>query len=92
MTIPANDLKTKGISAIENQLKDEQEAVITVRGKEKYIVLDLERYNFLRECELQTALALAQKEVKEGKYVTESVDEHMKKLSNYLKSTPITHH
>ena len=84
MTIPANDLKTKGISAIENQLKEEQEAVITVRGKEKYIVLDLERYNYLRECELETALATAQKELKEGKYITESVDAHMKRISDAL--------
>ena len=84
MTIPANDLKTKGISAIENQLKNEQEAIITVRGKEKYIVLDLNRYNYLRECELETALALAQKELAEGKYVSESVDEHMKRITDAL--------
>jgi len=84
MTIPANELKTKGISAIETQLKEEQEAVITVRGKEKYVVLDLERYNFLRECELETALALAQQEIKEGKYVSESVDKHIKRITDAL--------
>jgi len=82
MTITANELKTKGISAIQKQLQDEQEAVITVRGCEKYVVLDLERYNFLRECELEAALSLAQQELKEGKYVTESVDEHITRISD----------
>lgn len=31
MTIAANELKTKGISAIDALLKDESEAIITVR-------------------------------------------------------------
>jgi PHD/YefM family antitoxin component YafN of YafNO toxin-antitoxin module len=84
MTIPANDLKTKGISAIENGIADEQEAIITVRGKEKYVVLDLERYNFLRECELEAALAEVKKEIKEGDFVVESVDAHIQRITDAL--------
>jgi len=81
MTIAANELKTKGISAIDLLLQNEEEAVITVRGKQKYVVLDMERYNYLRECELEAALMQVQKEIKEGAFVTESVEEHMKRIS-----------
>ncbi len=82
MTIPANELKTKGISAIDNLLKEESEAIITVRGEQKYVVLDMDRYNFLRECELEAALAEAKKELKEGRYIAESVDDHIKRITN----------
>ena len=81
MTIAANELKTKGISAIDKLLKDEDEAIITVRGEQKYIVLDIDRYNYLRECELEAALLSVEEEIKEGKFVTESVEEHMKRIS-----------
>jgi len=38
--ITANELKTKGISALENALKSDGEAIITVRGKDKYVIVD----------------------------------------------------
>ncbi len=84
MTIAANELKTKGISAIDALLKDESEAIITVRGEQKYVVLDMKRYNFLRECELEAALMEARKELEEGKFVVESVDEHMQRISDEI--------
>jgi len=82
MTIPANDLKTKGISAIDSLLDEQDEAIITLRGEQKYVVLDIERYNYLRECELESALIEARKELKEGKYITESVEEHIKRITD----------
>ena len=84
MTIAANELKTKGISAIDTLLKDESEAIITVRGEQKYVVLDMKRYNFLRECEVEAALMEARKELEEGKFVVESVDEHMQRISDEI--------
>jgi PHD/YefM family antitoxin component YafN of YafNO toxin-antitoxin module len=84
MTITANELKTKGISAIDTLLKDESEAIITVRGEQKYVVLDMKRYNFLRECELEAALMEARKELEDGKFVVESVDKHMQRISDEI--------
>jgi len=55
-TIAANLLKTKGVSAIESKLADAQELIVTVRGKEKYVIMEMEKYNHLRECELEAAL------------------------------------
>ena len=67
-TITANQLKTKGVSVIESSLANENELVITVRGKEKYVVMDMQQYNYLRECELDAALHEARADYKNGKY------------------------
>jgi PHD/YefM family antitoxin component YafN of YafNO toxin-antitoxin module len=84
MTIAANELKTKGISVIDTFLKDKSEAIITVRGEQKYVVLDMKRYNFLRECELEAALIEARQELKDGRFVVESVDEHLQRITDKL--------
>ena len=55
--VTANDLKTKGISDIERALQDAQEVVISVRGKPRYVVMDLTHYDYLRECEIAAAWA-----------------------------------
>jgi hypothetical protein len=55
--ISANDLKTKGISAIELALSTAPEAIVSVRGKDRFVVMDMAHYHYLRECELDAALA-----------------------------------
>ncbi len=55
--VTANDLKTKGISDIERALQDAQEVVISVRGKPRYVVMDIAHYDYLRECEIAAAWA-----------------------------------
>ena len=47
--ITANELKTKGLTALDRAISNGNEAIITVRGKNKYVVLPFERYNHLRE-------------------------------------------
>lgn len=84
MSISANELKTKGISAIENNLSQSKEAIITVRGKERFVVMNLEHYNYLRECELEAALHQARADVEAGKYIAESVDAHIKRVTNEI--------
>ncbi len=80
--VTANQLKTKGVSIIEQTLQNNSEIIITVRGKEKFVVMDMNQYAFLRECELETALHEARAEYKAGNYVVESVDDHIKRLQN----------
>jgi PHD/YefM family antitoxin component YafN of YafNO toxin-antitoxin module len=79
--ITANQLKTKGVSIIESKLADENELVITVRGKEKYVVMDMQQYNYLRECELDVALQEARADYQNSKFITESVEEHIKRIT-----------
>ena len=64
MVITANDLKVKGVSVIENLLEKLDEVLISIRGKNKYVVVDMERYNYLRACELEKALRDTHEEIK----------------------------
>ncbi len=80
ISIKANDLKTKGVSVVESALQQDGEAIITVRGERKYVVLDFKTYNKLREYELDIALQEARNDIADGNYNTESVDEHMKRV------------
>jgi prevent-host-death family protein len=79
--ITANELKTKGVSILNEETSDGTEVIITVRGKNKYVVLPIEKYNYLRECELEAALLEAKKDLKEGKFVKESVEKHIKRIT-----------
>ena len=78
--ITANDLKIKGVKLIEQELSREPEAVITVRGRKQFVVMDLERYNYLRECELEAALLEARADVAAGRFVVEDVAAHLARI------------
>ncbi len=79
--IAANELKTKGVSVLENALKEGGEAIITVRGEQKYVVIDMSQYDKLREYELEIALLEAKADIAEGRAKCESIDEHMKRVT-----------
>ncbi len=81
-SITANELKTKGVSAIDTIVRESEEAVLTVRGKSAYVVMPIEKYNYYRECELETAINKTLQEIKQGEYVTETVDEHIKRITD----------
>ncbi len=83
-TVTANELKTKGVSAVESRLKTEDEVIISVRGKDRYVVMDIDKYAKLREFELELALQEAKADVKAGRYVTESVADHIKRVIDDL--------
>lgn len=83
-TITANQLKTKGISVIENGLSENNELIITVRGKEKFVIMDMKQYNYLRECELDAALHQTKSDYQNGNFVIESVEDHIKRITNDL--------
>ena len=84
MPISANELKTRGVAAIASSLSQSKEAIITVRGKERYVVMDMAHYNHLRECELEAALNQARADVAAGRFITESVDEHIGRVTRGL--------
>jgi hypothetical protein len=78
--VTANDLKTKGISDIERLLREAQEVVISVRGKPRYVVMELSHYDYLRECEIAAAWAQVREDVAAGRYRRESAVEHMARI------------
>ena len=80
VVVTANDLKTKGISDIERLLQEAQEVVISVRGKPRYVVMELAHYDYLRECEIAAAWAQAREDVAAGRYRRESAEEHLARI------------
>lgn len=82
--LTANDLKTRGVAAIESLLATQPEAMISVRGKDRFVVMDVAHYHYLRECELDAALARSQADIAAGRYVVESAQEHMARLDAML--------
>ncbi len=78
--ISANDLKTKGVAAIEAALSEAAEAIVSVRGKDRFVVMDIAHYHYLRECELDAALAESRADVAAGRFVEESAAEHLARL------------
>lgn len=55
MIIQANEIKKRGVSLFEKLFKEADELIINVRGKEKYVVMDIERYKAFRADELDLA-------------------------------------
>lgn len=80
--VTANELKTKGISAIDMIVRESEEAVVTVRGKSTYVVMPIEKYNYYRECELETAINQTRKELEQGRYYSETAAEHIKRVTD----------
>jgi PHD/YefM family antitoxin component YafN of YafNO toxin-antitoxin module len=78
--ISANELKVRGVSAIEAALEGRREAVVSVRGRDRYVVMALDEYQRLRECELEVALLESRADVAAGRSVRESPEAHIARL------------
>jgi len=84
MIISANDLKVKGVSLLDNLLSTLDEVLISVRGKNKYVVVDMARYEYLRECELEQAYRDVQADIQAGNSKVMTAEEHLKELDDAL--------
>ena len=78
--ITANDLKTRGVTALETALDHVDEAVISVCGKPRYVVMDIAHYERLREAEIYAAWQESRAAVTRGDYVIETAEEHIARL------------
>jgi PHD/YefM family antitoxin component YafN of YafNO toxin-antitoxin module len=82
--LTANDLKVRGVAAIEDVLTGQTEATISVRGKDRFVVMDVAQYHYLRECELEAALAQSKADVAAGRAMKETAAEHMARMERLL--------
>ena len=80
--ISANELKTRGVTAIENALTETTEAIVSVRGKDTYVVMSLDQYSHLRTCELEAALHETRKNLAEGRFATNCPADHLKHIES----------
>ena len=82
--LTANDIKVRGIAAIEEALADQTEATISVRGTQRFVVMEMAQYHYLRECELEAALVQSRADVSAGRAIQETADAHMRRLETML--------
>jgi len=82
--ITANDLKTKGVAVIQSALEEQAEAIISVRGQQRFVVMDIAHYQYLRECELSAAISESKADIEAGRIVKESPEDHLKRLEAML--------
>lgn len=79
--ISANDLKTKEVAAIDQALECRSQAAVTVGGEVNYVVMNKERYQYLCECELEAALAESEADLTAGRFVKETVAQHLDRVA-----------
>ena len=79
MIVAANDVKKRGVKLFDELFDKFSEIIINVRGKNRYVVIDIDRYNKLRELELDRAYKEVMEDVKKGDYHTD-VDKHLSKI------------
>ncbi len=80
--VVAGDIKKRGVSAFASALEEDDEAVISVRGESRYVVMTMQKYNELRESELCQAVREARADYDAGRIADRSVKDHMQRLDN----------
>ena len=85
--ISANDLKTRGVGAIEQALQEQAEVSVTVRGEVRYVVMSKDQYQYLHECELEAALAESKSDLDAGRFVKETVAQHLRIIARINKNS-----
>jgi prevent-host-death family protein len=83
-TITANELKSRGVSVLEAALANQDEAAISVRGKLRFVVMDIEHYERLREAEIHSAWQEARAALSQGDYVAATAEAHIARLRKEL--------
>jgi len=81
-SISANNLKTGGIGAICRALQTQREVGLSVRGELRFVVMEADAYQRLRDCELEIALLETRANLAAGRMLRESVDDHLQRLDS----------
>lgn len=86
-SITEKELKEKGIEFFSDVISKygvlPVAPTLAVGEKENsFVILSMEEYKHLRECELELALIESKKELDNGNYITESVEDHIKRIKS----------
>ena len=82
MVVTANEVKTKGVSLFDKLFEKVDELVINVRGRNKYIVMPIERYEAIRAYELDKAYNEIKKDIADGRCRSVTPEEHFAEIKN----------
>ncbi len=80
------DIRNKGIKAINEEIKNKGIATLSYRGKPKYVILDIEEYEKIREAELILAYQKAKEEIKNQQVEIVKSENDLKNHINELKN------
>jgi hypothetical protein len=83
-TLTAAELKRRGVSALAPVLRQDGEAVITVHGKGRYVVMTVDKYGALRELELSEAVREARADHKAGRITDTTIKGHIRRIHDFL--------
>ncbi len=78
--INANELKKRGVSAIESALLHDSDVAISVRGQTRFVVVNLDYFQQLREYELEKAVRDAKEDLAAGRFVVETAAQHKERI------------
>jgi len=70
MIITANQLKTNGVSLLDSMMETVSQVMISVRGKPRYMVVPIDKYEEMYESELDRALEDTQKDITNKRFHT----------------------
>ena len=70
-----------------NRFLNYSEAIVSVRGKERFVVMAIAQYQYLRGCELEAALAETRADLAAGRFVQESPERHVARVTNTARVT-----
>jgi PHD/YefM family antitoxin component YafN of YafNO toxin-antitoxin module len=79
--VRASDVKKRGVKIFDEELKKSDKVIINVRGKNKYVVIDMERYEELVENELDRIYDAIAQEIEDGRYHN-NLEKHIEKIEN----------
>ena len=85
MTITANNLRTKGIKALQEMLDRADEVYISLHGKKEYVVLKSEDYAKLKSYERDIACLEVMRDIEADDYKVQSADAHIRCLKDVLR-------
>ncbi len=81
--ITADELTTNGIASLEAGLKDDSEAMITVEGKTRFVMMNFEHYQQLQDLQRIAAWQEAGQDITNGDFHTE-IDRHIEKIKQAI--------
>lgn len=87
MSISANDVKQKGVSLFDTLLQKRDELIINFRGKDKYVVMDIERYKEFRTKELDLAYIQTMQDIETGRVKKQTAKEHIEEITRELRDS-----
>lgn len=81
------DLRNKGVKAIDDEIKANGIATLSYRGKPKYIIIEIDEYERLRELELMWAYQKAKEDIANGNVEIVKTYEELENHLNDLKKS-----